>query len=46
MKIQTITITKETAEQLVLLINNLKNNKKPYYKKQKEALEVLESKLV
>lgn len=46
MKIDTITIKKETAEQLELLINNLINGKKPYFKKQIEAYEVLKSKIV
>jgi hypothetical protein len=43
---QKITLKKETAEELLLLINNLINGKKPYYKKQTDALKVLESKLV
>jgi hypothetical protein len=43
---KTITLKKETAEEIILLINNLINGKQPYYKKQKEALKVLESKLV
>ena len=46
MNIETITLKKDTAEELLLLINNLKAGHKPYYKKQKEALKVLESKLV
>ena len=46
MKIDKITITKETAEQLDLLINNLINGKKPYFTKQIEAYEVLKSKIV
>ena len=46
MKIETITLKKETANQLLLLIVNLINGKKPYYKKQKDALKILESKVV
>ena len=46
MKIETITLKKETAEELLLLINNLIAGHKPYYGKQKEALKILESKVV
>ena len=46
MNIETITLEKETAIQLLLLIGNLAEGKQPYYKKQKEALEVLKSKIV
>ncbi len=42
---ETITLKKETAEELLLLKNNLINGKKPCYKKQKDALKVLESKI-
>jgi hypothetical protein len=45
MKIETITIKKETAKELELLICNLMNGKKPYFKKQIEAYEVLKSKI-
>ena len=46
MKIETITLKKETAEELLLLINNLINGKKPYFKKQIKALKSLEEKLI
>jgi hypothetical protein len=46
MNTETITLKKETAQELMLLINNLIEGKKPYYKKQIHALKVLESKLV
>lgn len=46
MKIETITLKKETAVQLDLLISNLIAGKKPHYKKQKEALAILKSKIV
>lgn len=46
MKVETITLKKDTAEQLHLLITNLKAGKQPYYKKQKDALKILESKLL
>ena len=46
MNIEAVTLKKETAEELLLLINNLINGKQPYYKKQKDALKILESKLV
>ena len=38
---ETIILNKETAKQLDLLIMNLINGKKPYYKKQIEAYEIL-----
>ena len=43
---ETVTLRKETAEQLDLLIINLMNGKKPYFKKQVDAYEVLKSKIV
>ena len=46
MEIETIVLEKETAKELHLLIINLIMGKKPYYKKQKDALKVLESKIV
>ena len=46
MEIETIVLKKETAKELLLLINNLIMGKQPYYKKQKDALKVLESKIV
>lgn len=46
MKIETITLRKETALELNLLIDNLIAGKKPYYKKQLQALETFKSKIV
>lgn len=46
MNIETITIKKETALELELLIDNLIAGKKPYYAKQKQALAIFKSKLV
>jgi hypothetical protein len=46
MNTETIILKKETAIQLNLLISNLINGKEPYYKKQKEALAILQSKIV
>ena len=46
MKIETITLKKETAVELELLIDNLIAGKKPFYKKQKDALAIFKSKLV
>lgn len=46
MNIETITLKKETAVELSLLIDNLIAGKKPYYKKQLQALEILKSKIV
>jgi len=46
MEIETIVLKKETAKELLLLIDNLIMGKKPYYKKQIAALRALESKVV
>jgi len=46
MEIETIVLEKETAKDLHLLIINLIMGKQLYYKKQKDALKVLESKIV
>ncbi len=46
MEIETIVLEKETAKELHLLIINLIMGKQLYYKKQKDALKVLESKIV
>lgn len=46
MKIETITLKKENAVQLHLLILHLLKGGKPYYKKQKNALSELVNKVV
>ena len=46
MESETIGLKKETALELNLLIDNLIAGKKPFYKKQKDALAIFKSKLV
>lgn len=43
---ETITLKKETAIQLTLLIDNLMAGKKPFYKKQKNAFEILKKEIL
>lgn len=45
MSSDTISINREDAKQLDLLVTNLINGKRPFYKKQKEALEHLKLQL-